>query len=497
MKSVKSLLVPFIVLVALIIGAIVYFIVDNYNNNGNRESSSGVFDVVYYNTSDVSALSVYNRDSGNTVLVKCNGNIDGYFTYEYLGDDREEGADYSQNKLYTFISCLSSFYCYSKVSETGNYQEYGLDDPCYVVTISTVNNVETKVHVGDVSPDGNYCYIYVDDSKDIYTISSSTLEKIGYASLDFLESKALNIDFSELKSVHFDRKTDGVTFDIAADYSEYGVSTYTIVSPYKHPASQFFTKLITNVASLEITDYLSIDKADLADYGLSNPTFHFVYTMKNGDKTELYFGLSKDGYYYGYLIGMDNYFKVADNQLTGIELKELSLIEENVFSYDEREVSSINCTYGDQTFKFSVKVPDDSNIFSDDASCELDGRKAEVIDVKGRSFQAALYESINGIAIGGIDLDAKVDTTQKPVLTLSFIDKDYKITEYEFFVRTDDSFYVCRDNEYMNFYVYSRELFFNGGDDPYAYGLWDSYELLRAAISDNHSGVYEIPKETT
>ena len=54
MKSVKNLIVPALILVALVIGAIVYFAVDKYRNNQiNETTGSGMIDVVYFNSDEL------------------------------------------------------------------------------------------------------------------------------------------------------------------------------------------------------------------------------------------------------------------------------------------------------------------------------------------------------------------------------------------------------------------------------------------------------------
>ena len=76
-----------------------------------------------------------------------------------------------------------------------------------------------------------------------------------------------------------------------------------------------------------------------------------------------------------------------------------------------------------------------------------------------------------------------------------FNGKDYVTTTYEFYTRDSDSFYVFKNGEYMSFYVYSSEIFNDGGYDTYNYGFWKAYELLDEAISGNISGVYDMPSE--
>ena len=100
MKSLKNLLVPFIIVIALVICAIVYLIADYAGKNKIDESSSGMIEVVYYNLTDISSLSVYNRDTGITSNVKCSLNSDGTVHFDYVGDDSSSDEKYSQMSIF-------------------------------------------------------------------------------------------------------------------------------------------------------------------------------------------------------------------------------------------------------------------------------------------------------------------------------------------------------------------------------------------------------------
>ena len=496
MKSVKNLIVPAIILVALVISAIVYFTVDKYRNKQINESTgSGMIDVVYFSSSDISSLTVYNRDTGHTVTVKCSSGSEGNTVYEYQGDDKESSDLYSQSKLSDYVSSMASFSGYAKVSSAGNLSEYGLADPAFIITINAVNGTATTVFLGNRSPDGKYCYLNVSGSQDIYTVASAKLDKADASAINFLDSKALDIDYDELKTVHFDRKTDGLSLDASVSITSSGIADYEIFKPYKHAASHYFGDLIDFIAHLEISEYVSVSDGNLSIYGLDDPYFHFVLSMNNGDKTELYFSRNIDGFYYGYIAGTDDYFVLSEQQLYGIELKETVLIDPYICYCYVKDISSITGIYGDKSFKFELEVPEGMSITSDGVIVTLDGRNASVFDTTGRSYSSILFESIACINIGGIETGANVNTASGPVLSLIFLDKNYVTTTYDFYTRDSDSFYVFKDGEYMNFYVYSRELFNDGGSDTYSYGYWKAYELLNEAISGNINGIYDMPKE--
>ncbi len=495
MKSVKNLLVPFIIMIALVIGVIIYFVVENIKASKPSEPLDVGTDVVYFNSTDISSLSVLNNVTGRIVKINCSIAGDNDIIYEYLGDDAEPDSHYSQYKLADYVTLLTSYYSSSRNPVSGAPAEYGLDNPGYTVTINAVNGSVTTVYLGNKSPDENYCYIRVDGSTDIYMVSSDKLLQAEKTGMNFLDSRILSINDNELKAVHFDRKTDGLSLDASVNLTATGLADYEIIKPYTHPASSYFTNMIRRILNLEITDYIDIYDSDLAKYGLDTPAFHFIITLNSGEKKELYFSKLINDCYYGYIVGNDKYFMLSNYQLENIEMNELDLINPYICYCYAKDYSSITGTYGDKSFKLSLDVPEGKSIMDDSSIVTLDGRNAKISDSYGRSYCSILFESISCIEIGGIDTAAVVNTNGGPDLTLSFNNKSYVTTLYEFYTRDNDSYYVFKDGEYMNFYVYSREIFLDGGQDTYNYGYWKAYELLNTAISGSISGIYDMPSE--
>ena len=217
--------------------------------------------------------------------------------------------------------------------------------------------------------------------------------------------------------------------------------------------------------------------------------------MKNGDTVELFFSNKISGFYYCYMTGMDKYFMLSEYQIEGLELQETVLIDPYVCYCYAKDYTSITGQYEDKSFRLDLNVTEGQSITSEESTVQLDGRNAKIIDDGGRSYCSILFESIACIKIGGSEVDSVPDTTGDPVLSLSFIDKSYKTTVYEFYTRDSDSYYVFKDGEYTHFFVYAREIFNNGGRDTYSYGWWSAYELLSEAITANINGVYTLPTE--
>ena len=495
MKSVKNLLVPFIVMVALLIGVIIYLVVSANGNNEPSGIQSGLIDIVYFNSSEINSLSVYNNKTQYNSVIKCTTDSKGYTQYEFLGDDVKPGEKYSQWKISEYVNALIYYSGYAKVSTTSNLAEYGLNNPNYTITINCINGSVTTVYLGNMSPDGKYCYMYFSGSDAVYSISSIKLDNAAMTSIDFLDSIFLNIDYDNLKTVHFDRSTDNMVLDTKAVKNAAGLIEFDVYSPYEHDTSSYFSNLVYMITQLTISEYIDITDADKSKYGLDDPAYHFILTTNDGQKTELYFSQKINGFYYGRMSGMDNYFKVFETMITGLEMQEKVLIDPYVYSYNAKDIKTITGTYGDKTFKFEVFVPEGESMTSSRASFTLDGRNGKISDSDGRSYSSVLFESLTCIEIAGIEIGTDVDTSAGPVISFEFLENSYNTTVYDFYTRDNNSYYVFKDGKYMNFYIFAKELFFDAGTDTYNYGAWSAYELLNEAITNNKNGTYDIPVE--
>ena len=495
MKSVKNLLVPFIIMVMLLIGVIIYWVVSANGNNEPSNNTSGQIDIAYFRSSDINTLSVYNNETQYTSVIKLSVDSYGYTQYQFQGDDVQTGEKYSQLRISEYVDALTYYSGYAKVSTTSSLAEYGLDNPRFTITINCLNGSVTTVYLGNKSPDGKYCYMYFSGSDAIYSISSTKLDFAKKTSIDFLDSIYLNIDYDNLKTVHFDRSTDNMVLDAKAVKNDSGLITFDIYSPYEHDTSSYFSNLILMITQLTINEYIDIPDSDKSKYGLDNPAYHFILITNDGQKTELYFSQKIRGFYYGYMTGGNNYFMVSESQITGLEMQEKVLINPYVYSYNAKDIKTITGTYGDKTFKFEVYVPEGESMTSSRASFTLDGRNGRITNSDGRSYSSVLFESLTCIEIAGIEIGADVDTSEGPVISFEFINNSYNTTVYDFYTRDNNSYYVFKNGEYMDFYVYAKELFFDAGTDTYNYGAWSAYELLSEAITNSKNGTYDIPVE--
>lgn len=496
MKSVKNLLIPFVLMILLLIGSIVFFIYKK--NTKPAETEDTLIDVLYVDNNTVKSITTQSSNADfKTVKITASQNTDGSLLYAYEGDDLDDTLSYSQEDMSSYVALLSSYSCEALISSEGNFAEYGLDNPVYTITLETFDGSKSVVYLGNKTPDSSYCYMRVDGSNDVYTVAVAKMIKAEYQGIDLLESQILDVDYSKIDTVEFDRTTDGLNIEATCEiYEETGDPQYFIHKPFNIQASAYFENLVEYVCTLEITSFMDISDDQLSQYGLDKPTFHFCITMDSGEKKDIYFSSDLGGYYYGYIAGMKNYFMVSDQQIKGLETPALTLLNSYISYYSACDISSIKGTYNGDSFDFELNVNDTAAISDDDSTVTINGRNAKIFNSDDRSYCAMLFESLVCIEIGGIESESSVSPDAIPVMTLTFVTNDYETTEYDFYQRDTDSYYVYVNGEYSQFYVYSRELFNDGGSDTYSYGVWPAYSMLLTAIDNSIDGIYDIPSDS-
>lgn len=496
MKSWKSLIIPFIIMVILIIGVVIFFAFNGSDNTGVTTDSSSV-NALYIGTSDVKSVTVTSSDlSFPEVKIDVIKNEDDSMSYKYNGTDADPDEKYSEAKMANYVSVLTDYSYATFVAENVNMSEYGLDNPKYTVIIETVNGTTSKVSFGNISYSGENCYFRIDGGTTVYSIPVIKFDYLSDRSIDFIDTAILSISPSNLSSVEYIRKTDSLDLKAVCQGDEAGNVTYTFYEPFDKGTSTYFDNLITKICSLEIQEYIELEDGDLTNYKLDDPEYHFVLTELDGTKTDVFLSENIGGKYYGFISGRDIYFMIEESMLNGLELPSVQYLESYVFYCQASEISKINGSYDGLTFTFEIETDYEGSISGDDSDVYLDGRDAKIFNSDGRSYCAVLFESFACMEIGGIDTDGVVNTESNPVLKLDYTTTNYENHTLAFYQRSDNTYYVVKDGEYTKLFVYSKELFNNGGTDTYNYGVWAAYELLKTAIDENVNGVYDIPVTT-
>lgn len=487
MKSLKSLLIPFIVMIVLVAVAIGVII---SNNTGKTEEITDTsVEVLYVDTQTISSIEVIDN-MGNGIGFQSYRNDDGNVEWSLL-DKYASESEINSNGVSSWVAVLSNFYANATIgdSSTLDLAEYGLDNPTYTITINNFDGVTNRIFVGNKTVNDQNCYFMLEGDSNIYTITSAKYLYCGYSLIDFLATQILDIDYSNIATLEFIRAEDNLDMITSCEVYETGSPKFTAISPFSIGCSTYFNDIVSNLVGLQITSFVDLTDEQVADYGLNNPAYTFIFTMVDGTSCKINLTNEINGYYYGTCSNVDGYFQLSSMQLSGLNSSLVMLLDSYIVYYSAYEMSKIIGTYGDQTFEYEIDT--DGSISETNAVAMLNLRNAKVFNSNNRSYAAILFESLITISISGVDTEA--DPEFDPEITFTYITNDYRTFELSFVVRDGTSYYVFLNGEYTSFVVPKTQIFHDGGDNTFDYGAWTAYELAEEAIDNAINGIYDRP----
>ena len=496
MKSAKNLLIPFIVMILLAIGVVVFFAVDRGMKNRTAETTYAKVDLLYINPVEISSVNVLHRDGGINVKVERSQTANGSVVYNYSGSDKGPGV-YSQGDMESFLTTMNSFVSCLAIAENANLSDYGLNDPAFTVTITKTDGSQKVILIGNQALDGEGCYVCAAGTNSVYIAGPDKLFAAAKTGNDFLDDRLIDKHIKDLETVRFSRNKDSVELSGVCVHDE-SADTYTFkfTKPFEIGSSTYFDKLIENICSMSAVGYEDASTENLSKYGLGIPRVSIVLGFKGGETYTVDLSSAAGGFYYGRINNAGKIFRVEASKLEISESPLLSLISEYVFYTTCDAVDSVECSGNRGKFVLTLEVKKNKAISDSDSKVSLDGRNAKVTNGSGRSYAAMLYESIFCLNVGGVEENAIIPETAVADTTIKVYDHNHSVVVYEFYRRSDDSFYLKKNGEYTGFYVFKRGLYNDGGADTYSYGIWPAYEILTKAITNGINGVYEIPVES-
>ena len=495
MKSAKNLLIPLIVMILLAIGVVAFFVVDRFIKKNPSETTYATVDLLYVNPVEIASVSVKHRDSGVEVKIDKSQSAGGTTVYTYSGSDKGSSV-YSQSEMGIFIATMNNFVGCSAIAENADLAQFGLASPAYTVTITKNDGSQKVVLIGDISPDGKNCYVCAGGSRSVYMTDANKYEAAGKTANDFIDDRLFDAQMKDVESVSFYSRKESVELSGNCIYDENSNSySFKFSKPFVIGSSTHFDRLIENMINLSVSGYEDPTTENLSKFGLGVPQYRLTLNLKGAKIYTVELSSAMGGYFYGRVNGTGKIFKAEASRIELVESPLLVLINEYVFHDTCDSVDSVECTGTTGKFVLKLSVKKGKAISDNDSEVSLDGRNAKVTNETGRSYAAMLYETIFGINIGGIDESAVISENAYPDTTIKIYDHNHSVVVYDFYRRSDETFYVSKNGEYTGFYVFKRELYNDGGQDTYNYGVWPAYDILTKAISNGINGVYEIPEQ--
>ena len=373
----------------------------------------------------------------------------------------------NQDTVDNAVKGVASLTADQEISDVEDLSQYELDDPQNTITLTTADG-DTTLQVGMESSNNQYYVKKADDDKNVYLVSSTSLEPFMGGLYDFAESGTFpSVTSATITDVKVD-KEDGYELTQDADNLFWNVSDGKDTEKADTTKAGNVTSAIGSLAYDKFVDYNCTDDAK---YGFDDP--YAVITAKytedadssdteddsEEEETKTVTVDKEITIYVGDETGSDRYVKVDDSKevytitedsLTDIldstvsDFYSLSVNYLSVNSLDSLEVKTPN---GDHTVTVTRETTKDSD--DEDAeetttvSCKLDGA-----DLDDTTFTTFYNKLINMTAQQRLTEDYTPEGD--PAYTFVFKDTDGNETTAEYY-EYDTNFYaaVVGDKVYL------------------------------------------------
>lgn len=381
---------------------------------------------------------------------------------------------------------------------------YGLAAPKTKLTVILKNGEKHTISFGNEIASGSYNYAVLDDSGTIYTVASSTVDKVKYDYLDLLDkSLVVGIEEKNLNSFAFERSKDNLKLVSSCVYAETvsdeATTTYfnfSVLEPIKKIGNtDNLTVLAKEALALEVSSFIELNPTDLVQYGLDKPLYTF--TLGTGSKSVvLKIGKkADDSSYYMLSDAVPAVFSASSSAFSLLDMKFTEMVErfvalEGIWQVDQVKV---DLPEYDVSFTTNLSISKNQNANDEGVAFTLDGENAAILNQKGDSLYSDFYVRI--IAMQFEDLDtqaAPVNTHDGSIVYSIEADLENNIPAHtkmiEFAKRDAYTYYVFIDGIYTGYYIDGNKAFLSEKID--SEGIVIAYRNMKYAIAHAVNGVF-------
>lgn len=373
----------------------------------------------------------------------------------------------NQDTVDSAVKGVASLTADQEISDVEDMSQYDLDNPQNTITLTTADG-DTSLQIGMESSNNQYYVKKEDDDKNVYLVSSSSIEPFMGTLYDFAESGTFpSVTSATITDVKVD-KENGYEITQDADNLFWNVSDGKTTEKADTTKAGTVTSAIGSLAYDKFVDYNCTDDSK---YGFDDP--YAVITVKyTEDEQETQTVEKTLTIYVGDETGDDRYVKVDDSKevytitkdsLTDILDSTMSDFYNLTVSYvssndlDSLEVQSAD---GDHTINIvteTVKAEDEDTTDTDssDESSSDDGEETTTTTYKldGEDLDESTFTTFYNKLI---NMTAQERLTEEytpegdPAYTFIFKDTDGKETTVKYY-EYDTNFYaaVVEDKVYL------------------------------------------------
>ncbi|HOA79638.1 MAG TPA: DUF4340 domain-containing protein [Defluviitaleaceae bacterium] len=279
--------VPTLLAIIIFLGAFAYYRHFEKNNENHETTDENIY-VWQLNINKITDINISHENE--TIKLKRDGQ-NWLITHpiEYPADN---------HNLSMILGRFSSPIATALVEEnSNNLTTYGIDSSKTTLTFINDEGASNTLILGDEAPLSKGIYVCNDNNKNIYTISSKSLDNISF-DLDFLRDRML----LSFKKEYIDKiviENEGKTFEIISK-EEDGVNNWYSNDKILDEATVRSLIIALNIKTIEefVKDNASAE--DLKEYGLKNPRAVITIHLYDADNPtlNLYIGNTDDSFVY-------------------------------------------------------------------------------------------------------------------------------------------------------------------------------------------------------
>lgn len=264
MKKKKKLIGLLTALVVLILLTAAYFCLKNYNKEQEAESETEDTSVAVTSIeeTDITGLT-YILDKEKLEFKKEND------SWHYAQD---ENFPVDQDKMKTLLDNFKDIKAVRDLGQLENLEDYGLKEPQNTVTVTSNNGVETVFYIGNENETTGDYYMYMNNPEHVYTVGSTFANAFNGKLYDLVvDSSFPSITSNSIIKAVVDQQDNQLTLESSRDDS----ATWSVMDSKNEKKEADGTKsnqLLSNVTSLNFTDYIDYNCKDLEQYGLKDPS---------------------------------------------------------------------------------------------------------------------------------------------------------------------------------------------------------------------------------
>lgn len=384
MRGVRSTLV--LLVVALALGAYVYFVESGRPPAGSPDPLETVFDV---DADDVDALTVVAGNGDRTVIEK---DGDRWRLVEPLR------ANVDVTQVVSLSSSLANLEMQRVVAEPEDAPDlasYGLTAPSIEVGFRTTDGADARLLIGDRSPAGNDLYATVADSNRVFLVSGYLDTTFDRTTFDLRDKSVLDVTRAQVDSLAVSgpdlavrlRKTEG---------------EWSLVAPIEARADLGVTDgLVGRLATGQMAaiEEESAAADALAPYGLDEPRVTVTLGLGSSTAALLLGDTTPAGTVYARDASRDLVFTVEESLAAALERGADEYRRKNLFAFRPFNATALDVDIGGERWTFALEAADgeeESGVWrrtapdaGDVERSAMDDLLAKLSNLRAESFEAS------------------------------------------------------------------------------------------------------------